>query len=234
MSKACTKSNTEDMYEPIFSHSSISGPGAYSNSHRADISGLGAYSNSHRADIPSKSGLVSAPSSEPSGSDPYIRALQEENNRLEITVKKLTDRAHNLEVENIDLRAKLKGMETYMRSSTGIVMPPSRDSFTSLPAPEPATQTPEEEDQLQKKNVAYIAKLDDDQVIDLLVAMSLHDYIDTFRCEGIDGALLAELTAEDLQQLGVTSALHLKKFRILLDGRTSAYQKLSRLAGKST
>lgn len=71
------------------------------------------------------------------------------------------------------------------------------------------------------------------QVIDLLVAMNLQDYVEAFRREGIDGTLLVALGNEDLQQLGVISALHLKKFKFLTDGRISAYQKLTRLAGKS-
>lgn len=71
------------------------------------------------------------------------------------------------------------------------------------------------------------------QVADLLVAMNLQDYVEAFRREGIDGTLLVALSNEDLQLLGVTSALHLKKFKFLTDGRISAYQKLTRLAGKS-
>lgn len=65
------------------------------------------------------------------------------------------------------------------------------------------------------------------------MAMNLQDYVEAFRKEGIDGTLLVALSTEDLQQLGVTSALHLKKFKFLTDGRISAYQKLTRLAGKS-
>ena len=71
------------------------------------------------------------------------------------------------------------------------------------------------------------------QVVDLLVAMNLKDYVEAFRREGIDGTLLVALSNEDLQRLGVTSALHLKKFHFLTDGRISAYQKLTKLAGKS-
>ena len=163
--------------------------------------------------------------------DPYIRALQEENKRLETSVKTCSERVRQLECENIHLRTK--GM--HVKSSPDMTTPTKRDSghFLPLPPPDPISHTPREEDQHRKRNLSYIASLDEDQVVDLLMAMNLQDYIDVFRREGIDGALLVELTLEELQQLGVNSGLHLKKFKFLLDGRTSAYQKLTRLAGKS-
>ena len=139
-----------------------------------------------------------------------------------------------LKTENSKLKGKVsrleKELELLRRQPTAVGM--SHHVITP-PSPHPQSQSQEEKEAQKERNISYINSLDEDQVIDLLVAVNLSDYVTLFRKEAIDGTLLLGLNEEDLQQIGVTNTFHVKKLLMLIDGRVSAYAKLTRFASRS-
>ncbi|XP_065910157.1 uncharacterized protein [Dysidea avara] len=99
------------------------------------------------------------------------------------------------------------------------------DHYSNKPAipvtsPDPpidtiTSPTPEE-------NIAYLRTMDVDRILQLLVDMNLGQYKESFQHEQVDGELLADLTVEELEDLGVTKKIHQRRLMKLIDGSSSA------------
>jgi len=99
--------------------------------------------------------------------------------------------------------------------------PLSTDQSSTRPLKESVTSpitspTPAEE------NIAYLKKMDLDSILQLLSDMNLGEYKESFKCEQVDGELLADLNLEKLEDLGVTKKIHQKRLMKLIDRSSSA------------
>lgn len=94
---------------------------------------------------------------------------------------------------------------------------PLRQSSPSQTAtPRTATQNTEE------KNIEFLKTLDCNEILSLVSAMKLDQYLDQFMQEHVDGELLACMEENELVELGITSSLHRKRFVKVIEGKTSA------------
>jgi len=73
-----------------------------------------------------------------------------------------------------------------------------------------------------EENIAYLKTMDVESVLQLLSDMNLTEYKDSFQREQVDGELMADLSLEELEDLGVTKRIHQKRLLKLIDGSSSA------------
>ena len=73
-----------------------------------------------------------------------------------------------------------------------------------------------------EENIAYLKTMDVESVLQLLSDMNLTEYKDSFQREQVDGELMADLSQEELEDLGVTKKIHQKRLLKLIDGSSSA------------
>ena len=132
-------------------------------------------------------------------------------------------------------------------SATTSTRLPSSDSSTSLTSAEyfsmllppqrlsasgaSATGTYEEVGERKKgENKAYLKNLKVDEVLQLLEAMQLEEYRESFKREKIDGEVLSSLTEEDLlQELNIQKRLHRVRLLKVIEGIYSAEEYLTEL-----
>jgi len=73
-----------------------------------------------------------------------------------------------------------------------------------------------------EENIAYLKTMSVESVLQLLDDMNLIEYKDSFQHEQVDGELLAELSKQELEDLGVTKRIHQLRLIKLINGSASA------------
>ena len=73
-----------------------------------------------------------------------------------------------------------------------------------------------------KENIAYLKAMSVESVLQLLDDMNLVEFKDSFQREQVDGELLAELSKQELEDLGVTKRIHQLRLIKLINGSSSA------------
>jgi hypothetical protein len=78
------------------------------------------------------------------------------------------------------------------------------------------------------QNISYLKGLDHKAILKLLRLMDLDKYHPMFIQEHVDGELLSSMSELDLEELGVKSSLHKKRFLKLIEGKHSAKDYLEK------
>ena len=76
-------------------------------------------------------------------------------------------------------------------------------------------------------NIAYLKKMQREDILHLLDAMNLSAYKEAFKQEQIDGETMACLSADMLIELGVSKSLHRLRLMKIISGQTSASSCIS-------
>ena len=76
-------------------------------------------------------------------------------------------------------------------------------------------------------NIAYLKKMQREDILHLLDAMNLSAYKEAFKQEQIDGETMACLSADMLVELGVSKSLHRLRLMKIISGQTSASSCIS-------
>ena len=74
----------------------------------------------------------------------------------------------------------------------------------------------------EANNKAYLQSLSREDILQLLNNMNLSQHKASFQEEQVDGMILAELTDDDLKELGVTKGVQIKRLLRLINGTMSA------------
>ena len=93
------------------------------------------------------------------------------------------------------------------------IIQPAQKKTLSMPRQPQTTET---------NNKAYLQSLSRKDVLQLLDNMNLSQHKASFQEEQMDGMILAELTDDDLKELGVTKGVQIKRLLHLINGTMSA------------
>ena len=110
------------------------------------------------------------PSPTPSirATDPYTRALVEENKRLQSSLTHFTQKITSLETEKAELVEKVQkleaGMSGGLASPLGGAVAMVGNSPMRVPNPEVPQQSQQQQEETRECNLSYLTNLDDDQV----------------------------------------------------------------------
>lgn len=104
----------------------------------------------------------------------------------------------------------------------------------SIPTMQPTTIQPttvQSTAPTPEENQALLKAMTNEEILHLLDNMNLGEYKDSFQQEQVDGELMLDLTKTELEDLGVTKTIHLKRLMKLIDGSSSVKKYADGLYG---